>query len=340
MRIASVGTAYPPHRYPQAVITEALRNRWQARLEEPRLLNRLHANCGVEFRNLVFPLHVYETLSGFGPTNDAWIKAAVELGQQAITTALTRVGLTPADISAIFFASVTGISSPTVDARLINLMPFPTSVKRTPIFGLGCVAGAAGIARAADYVRAFPDQYALLLSVELCSLTWQDNDQSIANLISCGLFGDGAAAVVIAGADTPLAQKPTSIQAPCPRVVATRSTFYRNTEYIMGWDIGDTGFKIVLSPDVPKVVNEHLRGNVETFLADNGLTMDRICSYIFHSGGPKVLEAMETSLNLSAASVLAVMEDYLLNHPGTPGCYSILAAMGPAFCSELVLLQW
>ncbi|MEO8736568.1 MAG: 3-oxoacyl-[acyl-carrier-protein] synthase III C-terminal domain-containing protein [Edaphobacter sp.] len=358
MRIASVGTAYPPHRYPQAVITEALKNRWMDRMEEPRLINRLHANCGVEFRNLVFPLETYETLSGFGPTNDAWIKAALELGQQAITTALDRVGLNPADISAIFFTSVTGIASPTIDARLINLMPFPTDIKRTPIFGLGCVAGAAGIARAADYVRAFPKQYALLLSVELCSLTWQDNDQSIANLIACGLFGDGAAAVVIAGAETPLAQKPTSIEAPCPRVIDTRSTFYRNTEHIMGWTINDTGFTLVLSPDVPKVVTDHLRGNVEDFLADNHLTKDQICSYIFHSGGPKVLEAMETALNLppdalapswnslrnvgnlSSASVLAVMEDYLLNRPGTPGCYSMLAAMGPAFCSELVLLQW
>jgi alkylresorcinol/alkylpyrone synthase len=327
-------------------------------MEEPRLINRLFVNCGVDFRNLVFPLHVYENLSGFGPTNDAWIVAAVELGEKAITTALDRVGLTPADISAIFFASVTGIASPTIDARLINIMPFPTSIKRTPIFGLGCVAGAAGISRAADYVRAFPNQYALLLSVELCSLTWQDNDQSIANLISCGLFGDGAAAVIIAGSETPLARRtcPTCISG--PQVLDTRSTFYRDTEHIMGWSIGDMGFKIILSPEVPKVVNEHLRGNVEAFLADNGLTIDDISSYIFHSGGPKVLEAMETTLNLppnalepswrslrevgnlSAASVLAVLEDVLVNSPGKPGTYSVLAAMGPAFCSELVLLRW
>ena len=357
MRIASVGTAYPPHRYSQAAISEALTARWKDRMEEPRLINRLFVNCGVDFRNLVFPLDVYETLSGFGPTNDAWIVAALDLGQQAVTTALDRVGLTAADISAIFFASVTGISSPTIDARLINRMDFPTHVKRTPIFGLGCVAGAAGIARASDYVRAFPDQYALLLSVELCSLTWQDNDQSIANLISCGLFGDGAAAVIIAGSETPLAKTPSGPKVG-PKILATRSTFYRNTEYVMGWDIGNLGFKIVLSPDVPKVVHEHLRGNVESFLADNGLSMDAISSYIFHSGGPKVLEAMETTLNLppnalepswrslrevgnlSAASVLAVLEDVLLHSPGEPGTYSILAAMGPAFCSELVLLQW
>jgi len=356
MRIASVGTAYPPHRYSQAAISEALTARWQDRMEEPRLINRLFVNCGVDFRNLVFPLHVYANLSGFGPTNDAWIVAALELGEKAICNALARINLSPADISAIFFASVTGIASPTIDARLINRMPFPTSVKRTPIFGLGCVAGAAGISRASDYVRAFPDQYALLLSVELCSLTWQDNDQSIANLVSCGLFGDGAAAVVIAGSETALAKK----GCPCagPQVLDTRSTFYRHTEHIMGWEIGDLGFKIVLSPDVPKVVNEHLRGNVESFLSDNGLAMDDISSYIFHSGGPKVLEAMENTLelppnalepswrslrevgNLSAASVLAVLEDVLVNSPGKPGTYSILAAMGPAFCSELVLLKW
>lgn len=358
MRIASVGTAYPPHRYPQAEITEALKTRWQDRMEEPRLMNRLHANCGVEFRNLIFPLETYESISGFGPTNDAWIEGALELGQKAITIALDRVGLTPSDISAIFFTSVTGIAAPSIDARLANLMNFPTNIKRTPIFGLGCVAGAAGIARAADYVRAFPKQYALLLSVELCSLTWQDNDQSIANLIACGLFGDGAAAVVLAGEETPLGRKPTSVQDPCPKVLDTRSTFYPNTEHIMGWKINDTGFNIVLSPEVPGLVKTHLRKNVEDFLADNDLGMGQICSYIFHSGGPKVLEAMEDTLdlpphalssswnslrnvgNISSASVLTVMEDFLLNKPGSPGCYSMLAAMGPAFCSELLLLQW
>src|SRR5580704_8893894 len=302
MRIASVGTAYPPHRYSQAAISDALTARWQDRMEEPRLINRLFVNCGVNFRHLVFPLDVYENLSGFGPTNDAWIVAAVELGEKAITSALARVGLTPEDISAIFFASVTGIASPTIDARLINRMPFPSSVKRTPIFGLGCVAGAAGVARTSDYVRAFPKQIALLLSVEICSLTWQDNDQSIANLISCGLFGDGAAAVVITGDDVVL---PAAQTAPGPRVLATRSTFYRNSEYVMGWDIGDTGFTIVLSPDVPKVVIENLRGDVDSFLAENKLTLADISSWIFHSGGPKVLEAVEASLELPKDALAA-----------------------------------
>lgn len=355
MRILSVGTALPSHRYSQQEISEALRERWQHKLPEPRLITRLHANCGVDFRHFVLPLHDYPALKGFKSTNDLWISNAVELSERALCRALEAVGLTPADVSAIIFASVTGIASPTVDARLINRLPFRDSVKRIPIFGLGCVAGAAGIARAADYVRGFPDQVALLLSVELCSLTWQDDDQSIANLISCGLFGDGAAAVVIAGDNVRL---PQTAVAPGPRILATRSTFYRNTEHVMGWDIGDTGFTIVLSPEVPKVVLENLRGNVESFLAEHGLGLRDIGSWVFHSGGPKVLEAVEYALelppdalaaswnslrevgNLSAASVLMVLADKLADGRGEPGSYSVLAAMGPGFCSELVLLQW
>jgi alkylresorcinol/alkylpyrone synthase len=354
MQIASVGTAFPRYRYTQTEIAETLVARWGDKLSEPRLLTRLHANCGVDTRYFVLPIERYPELHGFKQTNDEWITAAVELGQQAIERALTPLGLTPADVSAIFFASVTGIASPTIDARLINKMPFPTSIKRTPIFGLGCVAGAAGIARASDYLAGHPKEVVLLLSVELCSLTWQDDDQSVANLISCGLFGDGCAAVVLTGDEVALPKPPVH----APSILATRSKFYRHTEYVMGWDIRDTGFRIVLSPDVPKVVLENLRGDVDSFLAEHHLTLADIKSWIFHSGGPKVLEATEKSLelpegalalswkslrevgNLSAASVLCVLEDTLNNHPGERGTYSILAAMGPAFCLELVLLKW
>lgn len=354
MHIASVGSAFPPYRYTQSEVSGTLLARWQDRLEEPRLLTRLHANCGVDTRWFSLPLDQYEHLKGFQQTNDAWIETAVSVGEQAITRALEPLGLTAANISAIFFATVTGIASPTIDARLINRLPFPTNVKRTPIFGLGCVAGAAGIARASDYVRAFPDQFALLLSVELCSLTWQDDDQSVANLISTGLFGDGAAAVLIAG-DQAVIPKPLPST---PTILATRSTFYRHTEHVMGWQIRDTGFRIILSPDVPKVVLENLRGDVDSFLTEQGLTLADITSWVFHSGGPKVLEATEQALelkkdalalswkslrevgNLSAASVLCVLEETIKTQPGKPGTYSILAAMGPAFCLELVLLRW
>ncbi|HWB32376.1 MAG TPA: 3-oxoacyl-[acyl-carrier-protein] synthase III C-terminal domain-containing protein [Acidobacteriaceae bacterium] len=358
MHIASIGTAYPPHRYPQAVITQALKERMQDKLEIPAILERLHRNCGVDYRHIMYPLDTLGTFKGFGAMNDLWIKGAMELGQQAIEKALDRVGLKPSQISAIFFTSVTGVACPSIDARLANLMDFPQNVKRTPIFGLGCVAGAAGISRATDYVKAFPDQYALLLSVELCSLTWQEHDYSMAHMVASGLFGDGAAAVVLAGEETPLAKRPRSVKQPCPRVVSTRSTFYPDTEHLMGWKIDQSGFNIVLSADVPELVRTQLRSTVECFLEENKMEINQICSYIFHSGGPKVLQAMETSLglppnalaaswnslrqrgNLSSASVLTVMQDYLENHPGSPGCYSMMGAMGPAFCSELLLLEW
>jgi len=358
MRIASVGTAFPEHRYPQAVITQALKQRVQDNLATPAVMDRLHANCGVDYRHIMFPLETLGSLSGFGSTNDLWIKGAMELGQRSICDALRQAGLAPADISAIFFTSVTGIACPSIDARLVNLMGFPKNIKRTPIFGLGCVAGAAGISRAVDYLRAFPDQYAILLSVELCSLTWQENDFSMANIVASGLFGDGSAAVVLAGDETPHGRRPTSVERPCPRVVATRSTFYPDTEHLMGWNIDHSGFNIVLSADVPELVRSELRNTVEDFLEEVDLSIHNICSFIFHSGGPKVLQAMESALNLpkhalaasynslrqrgnlSSASVLTVMQDFLRNRPGSPGCYSMMGAMGPAFCSELLLLQW
>lgn len=359
MRIASVGTAYPPYRYSQAEITAAALNRRQDL--DPRaayLISKIHSNCGVEHRHFMFPMDEMNGFTGFEKSNDAYIEGSIQIGQQAIQKALDRAGLKPTDISAIFFASTTGIATPSIDARLVNLMGFKSCIKRTPIFGLGCVAGAAGISRTADYVRAYPKQYALLLSVELCSLTFQDDDFSMAGLVASGLFGDGAAAVILAGDETPHAMRAREHNEPCPRILDTRSTIYPDTEHLVGWKFKDSGFKVVLSAEIPDLVNKYLRTNVDEFLSDNDLCVKEICSFIFHSGGPKVLEAMQDCLelpehaldaswenlrdlgNMSSVSVLSVMEDYVLNKPGEPGTHSMLAAMGPAFCSELVLLQW
>jgi alkylresorcinol/alkylpyrone synthase len=222
-----------------------------------------------------------------------------------------------------------------------------SDVKRTPIFGLGCVGGAAGIARAADYLRAFPRESALVLSVELCSLTLQREDAARANVIASGLFGDGAAAVVVRGAET---------GARGPRILATRSIFYPNTEYVMGWEVGDGGFRVVLSADVPTIAGG-LRPDVEKFLAEHGLALGDLDTFVCHPGGPKVLEAIEHTLalpsgalarswehlarvgNLSSASLLFLLGDALAESHA-PGSYGLLLAMGPGFCSELVLLQW
>jgi alkylresorcinol/alkylpyrone synthase len=349
MRIVSAASAFPSNTYSQQSITGALHPLWDHGLKNPAVLDRLHSNCGVKQRHLVCKLDEYQVMQGFGEANNIWIQAAQELGQQAICRAVRGAHITPSSLQAIIFASVTGVSSPSIDARLVNRMSLSPRIKRMPIFGLGCVAGAAGIARAADYVRAFPDQTVVLLSVELCSLNWQKDDLSTANLISAGLFGDGAAAVIITGEDTLL---------PGVKIVGTRSIFYPDTEDAMGWDISEKGFRIVLSPAVPQIIREHFRDDMDEFLADHGLSRQDIASWIIHTGGPKVLQAVESALelpsaaleaswaslaevgNLSSASVLVVLEEHLKHRRCAPGSYSVLAAMGPGFCSEIVLLRW
>jgi alkylresorcinol/alkylpyrone synthase len=349
MKITSVASALPKHYYSQEFLTAAMKRYWGDRLENPRFLDQLHSNMCVDGRYLAFPIEAYPRMKTFGQTNNAWIEAAADLGQEAISQALARADLSPRDLSALFVVSVTGIASPSLDARLANRMGLSRDLKRIPIFGLGCVAGAAGIARAADYVRAFPGQVAALLAVELCSLTMQRDDLTTANLIAAGLFGDGAGAVIMAGSERPEQG---------PKIIATRSVFYPESEHVMGWDISEQGFKIVLSAEVPLMAERHLAHDVDTFLHELGLTRSEISSWILHTGGPKVLESMASALglsrealsisweclrktgNLSSASVLFVLEEVMLRHRPAPGSYSVLAAMGPGFCSELVLLQW
>lgn len=355
MKIAAVGKAFPAHYYPQDVLVDVLRSRWAARHFNGERLERLHRNVLVGGRHLALPVEEYAALATWGQANDAWIRVAQEVGAAAVEDALARAGLAAGDVDALIFVTVTGVATPSIDARLMNRLALPPRVKRMPIFGLGCVAGAAGVARAADYVRAYPDQVAVLLSVELCSLTLQGEDLSIPNLIATGLFGDGAAAVVVVGEER--APAPAA-QAAGPRIVASRSVFYRDSERVMGWDIGETGFRIVLSAEVPQVVREHLCEDVDAFLAEQGLTRADVSSWVCHPGGPKVLEAMAETLelpagaldvtwrslreigNLSSASVLLVLADTLEAHRPAPGSYGMLLAMGPGFCSELVLLQW
>jgi len=349
MRIAGVGSAFPPNYYSQEEISAALKLQWAGKFERPEVIDRLHTSVGVKGRYLSLPIPAYEGMTTWGQNNNAWIEVAQDLGKKSLCAALNSSGLAMQDLGAIFFTSVTGIASPSIEARLINLMGLPTRIKRVPIFGLGCVAGAAGIARAYDYVKAYPNQVAALVAVELCSLTWQRGDVSVANLISSGLFGDGSAAVLITGANKGEAG---------PEILATRSNFYPGTEGVMGWDISEEGFRIVLSADVPRMVHEHLATDIDEFLADQGLGRSDIGTWIMHTGGPKVLQAIEEAMqlpertleasweslskvgNLSSASVLVVLEDFMTRRRPAPGSLSVLGAMGPGFCSELVLLRW
>ena len=348
--LRSIGRALPQNYYPQEVISAALWNEWDGSDEGRARFERLHRSVGVRGRHLALPMEDYRALDSFSKMNDKWIERATDLGEEAVESALCQAGLVPTDIDHIFFTTVTGIASPSIDAKLINRMSMRPDIKRTPIFGLGCVGGAAGLARAADYLRAFPSHTALLVSVELCSLTLQLKDQSVANVIASGLFADGAAGGVVSGGER-------KNEPHWPRIVASRSMFFHDTEQMMA-GIGRCGFEIVLSAGVPDLVRNKLRQGVDSFLRDQGLSRRDISHWIAHTGGPKVLQAMEAALeiprcalarswkslasigNLSSASVLFVAADFMESKTARHGDYGMLLSMGPGFCGELVLLQW
>jgi len=347
-QIAAVRGVLPEHRYAQAELTRAFVRGWELEGGRRALLERLHRNVGVEFRHLTLPVQRYVEISDFGAANEVYVDGALALGARASATAIEEAGLDPRDIDLILLTSTTGVAAPSLDSRLVERLGLRHDVKRLPLFGLGCAGGAAGLARVHDYLRGWPDHAALLLSVELCSLTLQHDDLSIANFVGSALFGDGAAAVVACGAGR---------RTGGPTVIASRSRFYPETGHVMGWQVSAKGFRVMLDPGIPDLVRTHLAHDVAGFLAEHDLTAKDVTAWVCHPGGPKVLEAIAETLdlpdgaldvtwrslarngNLSSASVLHVLRDTLALRP-EPGTHGLLMALGPGFCAEFVLLRW
>lgn len=315
---------------------------------------RFARTAGVDERNLALPLARYPELTGFTEANNAYIEVATELGERAILSALAAADIEPHEVDAIVVVSSTGMAVPTIDARLVSRLGLRPDVKRIPLFGLGCVAGAAGMARVHDYLRGFPSDVVVLLSVELCSLTLQRDDVSIPALIGVCLFGDGAAAVVATGADR-ISHGCSGFRG--PQIVATRSRMIPDTINVMGWDISSKGFGLVMGREVPQMADDYLRGEVDHFLAEHGLSIADIAAWVCHPGGPKVLDSIEKALglpsdavshsrksmrengNISSTSVLDVLRRTLSESP-PDGAFGVMMAMGPGFSFELLLLRW
>ncbi len=345
--IAGTATAVPPYLLTRETVKHHMQGVFSL---EGRHLEAIYAvidNSQIDQRHSVFPVEYIIEPRPLSQINSEYREKAVELGLKVTADALTQAEMSPSDVDLLITVSCTGVMIPSLDAYLATEMGFRSDVRRLPITELGCAAGAAGLARAWEYLTAFPDRTALLVAVELPTLTFQRKDYSQANLISAVLFGDGAAGVVITGRE-----------APGPRILASESFLFPDSLNAMGFDLKDSGFHIVLSKDVPQLIREKVKGLAEGFLARQGLRQEDISAFILHPGGQKLLSFMEAELgltradthfswdvlrrygNLSSASVLFILQEWLSKREMPSGSYGLLMSFGPGFTAEMLLLQW
>ena len=353
-RLVSLATALPAYAATQAEVQQAAARMFAPALSgsDARLL-AVFENAGIDRRWLVEPLEWYDQPRGFGEMNAAYVRHAVELGARAVTRALDRCGLAPGDIDHFVMVSTTGLSTPSVDARIANRLRFRADLRRTPIWGLGCAGGAAGLARARDFALADPDSRVLVLALELCSLTFQRRDLDRRSLVAASLFGDGAAAAVIAGA----AARVPALPFRALELEASHSTLWPDTLDVMGWDVDDHGLHVVFSRDIPTFVRDRMRPALERFLAERGVRTGELSHLVAHPGGPRVLAAYAEALdvpagtfrhsaavlrdcgNMSSPTVLFVLERALAAGDIDAGERAVIAALGPGFSSELVMAR-
>lgn len=348
--LGAVATTFPSRRYSQTEITKELSKAWERAGKSTTRLEAMHSKMGVNSRYITLALEDYVSLSGHAQRNDIWQKEALSLMERAISEVVEKTKAPWQDIGMFITSTVTGISIPSLDAKLMNRLPFPDHCKRVPILGLGCLAGVAGINRAADYLRTYPKNLALLSTVELCSLTWHSQDFNVSNIVGTGLFGDGCGAVLLVGEEHPLAKSSRL------KLLGDRSAFFKDTERVMGFDIDEEGFRIVLSGDVPSIVRDLVPSVIMNFLGDHHANLSDLNFFVVHPGGPKVIDTFAEILqikreklhlsveslanygNLSSVSVFTVLKEILAAPPKT-GALGLMAALGPGFCAEMSLLE-
>jgi alkylresorcinol/alkylpyrone synthase len=343
-RIHSVATALPPYRVGQEEAKTFARGMFSQRNGDLERLLPIFDNVNVDSRHFCVPVEWFARDHGFPEKNALYVEHALDLSEKAATRALDRVGAGPEEVGAIFFVSTTGLSTPSLDSKLIFRLGLSEHTRRVPIWGLGCSAGAAGIARASEHARLYPERLVLLVAVELSGLTFQRGDRSKSNLVSTSLFADGAAAVLIGGTTG-------------PEILGGYSTTWPDTEDVMGWELVETGLKVQLSKSVPTIVRERFRDNLKEACASLGLNFDELRHFVLHPGGSKVLDAFEEVLemeagglttsrevlrdcgNMSSVTVLFILERFLEARAFASGDLGVLSAMGPGFSAEHVLFR-
>jgi alkylresorcinol/alkylpyrone synthase len=355
-RLAAVATAVPAHAAAQAE-TRALVARMVHGTDagSERLL-AVFDHSGIERRHFVMPLEWYTHERTFEEQNALYIEHALALGRAAAERALASAGVTPRDIGHIVYVSTTGIATPSLDARLSLALGCRPECRRTPIWGLGCAGGAAGLARARDLALADPSSRVLLVAVELCSLTFRHEDLDKRNLVATSLFADGAAAAVVEGSQVAHRNGSNGSHAGL-ELLGSHSILWPGTLGMMGWTVSGRGLHVVFSRDIPSFVRERVRPSLEGFLHEHGLSLDDTIHVAAHPGGAKVLDAYAEALdrpasaftharevlreygNMSSPTCLFVLERHLASGEIGPGDPVLVSALGPGFAAEYVLAR-
>ncbi|WP_458412882.1 type III polyketide synthase [Schinkia sp. CFF1] len=359
-KIASVGLCIPPYKLTQEATVQFAREMFQNSFQEIERLLKVFENGQIKERYFSMPLEWFYDEHSFAEKNNIFIEKAVQFGVSAIKECLENPTCLEKqvpyeEIDAIFFISSSGLSTPSIEARIMNKLPFQEHCKRIPIWGLGCAGGASGLARAFEYCKAYPKAKVLVLCVELCSLTFQKDDHSKSNLVGTSLFADGVACALVCGPEAALIRKNDNQY--LPAIFATQSTLMADSENVMGWDVRDEGLFVIFSRDIPSIVRTWVRDSVEKFMIEQNQSLKEIHHFVAHPGGKKVLEAYVDALrlppdkikiplevlsnygNMSSATIFYVLKKFLESR-ARQGELGLACAVGPGFSSEFLLLRW
>lgn len=345
--IAAVSTLVPPYLMRHEEVKQALQGIFALKGTRLDAMMRLVDNSHVEKRYSVFPIEHIVQKRSLTTTSAEYQEHSIILGRKVAQDCLNKAGLKATDIDYLITVSCTGVMIPSLDAYLANDLQFRSNVRRLPITEWGCAAGAIALTKAYEFILAYPNANVLIVSVELTTLTLQQQDQSQSNLVSCAIFGDGAAAVLVTGKDMA-----------GPKIIDTESQLFPNSLDMMGFNLKDGGLHIVLSKRVPEMIKEHASNLFKSFLDKNRLILAQIAALILHPGGKKLLNSIEEELcvsrsltqpswdvlsqygNMSSATVLFVLKEWLENKELKRDDYGLLVAFGPGFSAESLLLQW
>lgn len=347
-KIETVARALPPHKLTQLQIREFVNTHFSESVLPVERLVEVFENAAINERYFSVPIEWYREERSFEQKNQTYIDSSCSLGAECSLAAMKAANVSPEEIDYIIFVSTTGLATPSIDARLINLLGLRSDIHRTPVWGLGCAGGAAGLSQAYHYLIGHPSERVLLVAVELCGLTFQQNDFSKSNFVATALFGEGAAAVILSG---------DQVESDGAEILDTKSTFWPDSLDVMGWNLMNSGLQVVFSQSIPHIIAEKARDNFDSFLSKHNLTMDDISYLIFHPGGAKVIEAYQSALspsngkldiarsvlkdfgNMSSVSVLFVLEEHLKRYSAGGEKYGLISALGPGFCAENLLIK-